>query len=317
MILADKIIELRKKQGWSQEELAEMVNVSRQSVSKWEGAQSIPEMDKIIKLSEIFSVSTDFLLKEDIELEKPSVSSTDSKVRTVSLEQANKYIDITEQNSKSISLGVFLCIIAPIGLLLAEPLAKFFNMNEKINQIQTIGIILLLIMVACAVGLFIISGGRSSEFEFLQKENFETLYGVDGFVKAKKEDMEKTHILKIMSGVVVLIVSPSIIMFSTSESSVALLIFIVACAVKLIVSTSINNSILNQILQEKGYTKKDKESSNLVEKIAAVYWPSVVAIFIGYSLITQDWGNSWIIWPVAALLFTALAAGITTFKQIK
>ena len=45
MILADKIMTLRKKTGWSQEELAAQLNVSRQSVSKWEGAQSIPDMD--------------------------------------------------------------------------------------------------------------------------------------------------------------------------------------------------------------------------------------------------------------------------------
>ena len=64
MILADKIIELRKKNGLSQEELAEKLNVSRQSISKWEGAQSIPDMNKILKLSDLYSVSTDYLLKD-------------------------------------------------------------------------------------------------------------------------------------------------------------------------------------------------------------------------------------------------------------
>ncbi|MEE1032652.1 MAG: helix-turn-helix transcriptional regulator, partial [Ruminococcus sp.] len=59
MILAEKIITLRKKNGWSQEELAEKMNVSRQSVSKWEGAQSVPDLNKILMLSEIFGVSTD------------------------------------------------------------------------------------------------------------------------------------------------------------------------------------------------------------------------------------------------------------------
>ena len=49
MILADKIITLRKKAGWSQEELAERLNVSRQSVSKWESAQSMPDNDKILQ----------------------------------------------------------------------------------------------------------------------------------------------------------------------------------------------------------------------------------------------------------------------------
>lgn len=62
MILADKIINLRKKAGWSQEDLAEKLGVSRQSVSKWEGAQSVPDMDKVLRLSRIFGVSTDYLL---------------------------------------------------------------------------------------------------------------------------------------------------------------------------------------------------------------------------------------------------------------
>ena len=72
MILADKIINLRKKNGWSQEELAERLGVSRQSVSKYEGAQSVPDLDKILKLSEIFGVTTDYLIKDDIEEEQYS-----------------------------------------------------------------------------------------------------------------------------------------------------------------------------------------------------------------------------------------------------
>lgn len=70
MILADKIIRLRKKNGWSQEELAERLKVSRQSVSKWEGAQSVPDLDKILQLSKIFGVSIDYLLKEEFEEEE-------------------------------------------------------------------------------------------------------------------------------------------------------------------------------------------------------------------------------------------------------
>ena len=62
MIFADKVVQLRKKSGWSQEELAEKLNVTRQSVSKWEGAQSIPDLEKILQLAQIFGVSTDYLL---------------------------------------------------------------------------------------------------------------------------------------------------------------------------------------------------------------------------------------------------------------
>ena len=66
MIFADKLIALRKKSGWSQEELAEKLGVTRQSVSKWEGAQSVPDIDKILQLSRLFGVTTDYLLKDEL-----------------------------------------------------------------------------------------------------------------------------------------------------------------------------------------------------------------------------------------------------------
>ena len=70
MILADKIIRLRKKNGWSQEELADKMNVSRQAVSKWESAQTIPDLEKILQLGTLFGVTTDYLLKDEIEEEE-------------------------------------------------------------------------------------------------------------------------------------------------------------------------------------------------------------------------------------------------------
>ena len=63
MTLADRILELRKQKGYSQEELADRLGVSRQAVSKWESEQSTPDMDKIILMSDLFEVTTDYLLK--------------------------------------------------------------------------------------------------------------------------------------------------------------------------------------------------------------------------------------------------------------
>lgn len=70
MLLADKIVTLRKRAGWSQEELAAQLGVSRQSVSKWEGAQSVPDMDKVVQMSRLFGVTTDFLLKDELSEEE-------------------------------------------------------------------------------------------------------------------------------------------------------------------------------------------------------------------------------------------------------
>ena len=72
MIFADKLISLRKKNGWSQEELAEKMNVSRQAVSKWEAAQTTPDLERILQLSKLFGVTTDFLLKDELSEEEPA-----------------------------------------------------------------------------------------------------------------------------------------------------------------------------------------------------------------------------------------------------
>jgi transcriptional regulator with XRE-family HTH domain len=67
----EKLLELRKKEGLSQEELADKVDVSRQTVSKWEAGQTTPEMEKLIRLSEIFKVSVDELAGKEIKKEEP------------------------------------------------------------------------------------------------------------------------------------------------------------------------------------------------------------------------------------------------------
>ena len=62
MTLGEKIVSLRNKVGISQEQLAEKINVSRQSVSKWEMDQALPQIDKVLQLCELFDISTDDLL---------------------------------------------------------------------------------------------------------------------------------------------------------------------------------------------------------------------------------------------------------------
>ena len=66
MLLADKIVTLRKRAGWSQEELAAQLGVSRQSVSKWEAGESYPDIEKCIRLAKLYNVSLDALVNKSI-----------------------------------------------------------------------------------------------------------------------------------------------------------------------------------------------------------------------------------------------------------
>ena len=78
MKLSEKIINLRKSKGWSQEELAEKLNISRQSISRWENETALPDGYNIVQLSELFDVTADYLLKEDCVLINETVFSEES-----------------------------------------------------------------------------------------------------------------------------------------------------------------------------------------------------------------------------------------------
>ena len=76
MTMGEKILHMRKARGWSQEELAERMNVSRQAVSRWESGAAKPDADKIIGLCDLFGVSADYLLREDYAGEHPMASAS-------------------------------------------------------------------------------------------------------------------------------------------------------------------------------------------------------------------------------------------------
>ncbi len=70
MKLPDKIIELRKAHGWSQEDFAEKLDVSRQAVSRWENGTALPDAQNVLHMSKLFNVTTDYLLNDDYESDK-------------------------------------------------------------------------------------------------------------------------------------------------------------------------------------------------------------------------------------------------------
>lgn len=69
MKLADKLIMLRKEKGWSQEEFAEKLDVSRQAISRWENGTALPDAQNILQISKLFNLSADYLLNDDYERE--------------------------------------------------------------------------------------------------------------------------------------------------------------------------------------------------------------------------------------------------------
>lgn len=317
MILADKIMENRKKNGWSQEELAEKLGVSRQSVSKWESAQAVPDMKKILQLSEVFGVTTDYLLKDEIE-ELPALESApvdnglEETVRSVSMEEADAFLKSNELAARRVSTGVMMCILSPVMVILLGGLAEaeYIPMSEESGGL--IGIVILLLVIAAAVGIFVREGMRGKKYEYLESVDIETEYGVSGMVKEHRDTYAETHSRLLITGIMLCIVSsvPLMIVQITKYSnntdwlpvvSVALLLAMCAVGVKLIVLTCMRQGGFDRLLEEGDYTRLDKKAG----KYDGIYWALATAVYLCWSFVTMRWEFTWIVWPVAGVLFAA------------
>lgn len=321
MKLADKIIEERKKNGWSQEELAEQLDVSRQSVSKWESAQSVPDLNRILQMADLFGVSTDYLLKDELEDRQEydgykETSDSVRNVRKVSMEEAVAYLKQAEENAPLIALGVSLCIVSPIPLIVLSGLAGSRIVGISENAAGGIGVVVLLLLVACAVFLFVRQGNRSKQFEYLETEEIETAYGVTGLVREKKNEFSGKYAAAISIGVVLCILSsvPLLLSAFLTEKEyvivamVGVLLFIVAVAVNMFVRVCTINGSYDRLLQEGDYTREQKKASRKIGLIGEIYWGIMVAIYLGVSFVTMRWDLTWIIWPVAGVLFGAVTS---------
>ena len=327
MIFADKLMDLRKKNGWSQEELAERLGVSRQAVSKWEGAQSVPDLSKVIAMADLFGVSTDYLLKDEIESDTlvPAQGETcagDTEVRWVSMEESNDFLDVTRWASGRIALGVLLCILSPIPMILLSLLGEQKRIPLSGDQGGIAGLILLMLMVAAAVFLFVTSGLRLSRYEYLEKEAIDTEYGVTGMVKERKAAFERTFTTGLTAGIVLCVLSviPILVgIFSQNDllAGIGICVMLAMCAagVWLIVRVCVEWGGYQKLLEEGDYARKTK----LTPKgwLTGAYWSLVTAGYLAYSFWTKDWARSWIVWPVAGVLSAVIAQierGITRNK---
>ncbi len=316
MIFADKLIELRKKNGWSQEELAEKLDVTRQSVSKWEGAQSIPELAKILQLAQLFGVTTDYLLRDEIETpETAEAEDWDAPtLRRVTMEQADAFLRVKRETGKWVALGVALCILSPVCLILLVAASETGRLPISENVAGGVGMIVLLLMVTLAVAISLLCGSRTKPYEFLEHEPFETEYGVTGMVRERQRKYQDTYTRCKVFGVCVCILAVvplfAGIIFSEETfflcTMLCLMLALLSAGVAALTVGGINWASMEKLLEEGDYTRGKKREHVSLAPISAAYWMLATALYL-ILLLSADsrgaWGGSWIVWPIAGVLF--------------
>lgn len=181
MSLGENLQFLRKRENITQEQLAEMLEVSRQSVSKWESDTTFPEMDKLLQISGIFHCTLDDLVQKNLSSQY--------------VEDKAHYDDFQNRNSIRITIGVSLILF---GMTLMVFLSTIFS---EVNQIEELSSMIFFIFIAVAVALFIISGLQSDHFS--QKNPFiENFYSEE-----EKEKFHQKFTIMITTGVVLIFIA--------------------------------------------------------------------------------------------------------------
>lgn len=326
MILADKIVTLRKRAGWSQEELAAQLGVSRQSVSKWEGAQSVPDMQKVVQMSRLFGVTTDYLLKEELGEPEPAPAESDAPLRRVTMEQAADYLAQRQAAAPKLALATLLCVLSPVALLLLAALSDRPGAALSENAAAGIGLCVLLVLVAAAVAVFITCAAQVKAYAFLESEPFETAYGVTGMVRGQRAAFAPRHTRGKVVGTVLCILSavPLFIAVCLDGSdllyvgAVCLLLVLAGVGSAVFVSGGVYWAAMDRLLEEGDYVRPRKRQNGVVGAISSIYWLTVTAAYLLWTF--GPWWDAqpqdtWILWVVAGVLYGAVMALVRGIRK--
>ncbi len=236
-------------------------------------------------------------------------------IPVVTYEEAQNYIEAAKEAMPKISLGILFCIISPVILLLLLGLSELNMVSIKEDLLVAVGLVALIISVAVGVSYIIRSSSKLEKYENLKYDLFEVDYKTEQMVRSILTEDEQSYrssvntsiILYILSALPVIVIPLVFEADGLSVLSVIITLLIVAFSTYNLVSKSAVNNACSILLQQGDYSIKNK--SNKTSKIVSkVYWCIIVAIYLGYSFTTYNWAISWIIWPVAGILFGAIKA---------
>lgn len=327
MILADKIIRLRKKAGWSQEELAEQLGVTRQSVSKWEGAQSVPDIEKILQMSRIFGVTTDYLLKDEVDSESKEVETlatveemTDTPLRRITLEEATEYLKFRKKAAPKMALATAMCVLSPVTLIALSSLSEYSSLGIRDNVAAGIGLCVLLVLVAAGVGLFLYCAFQVKAYEYLDTEPFDRADGVERMVREEMAAYQLFYAKCNIIGTLLCILAalPTFVALALNIQApwflpICVLLTLVAVACFAFVYGGTYQNAMKRLLEEGDYTRTSKAQSKVIGAVSGCYWLVVTAIFLFYTFGPNGNGQpqySWFIWAVAGVLFGAVVVAV-------
>lgn len=256
-------------------------------------------------------------LAAELGIEETVAGSNEAEGIHVTLEEAKQYC--REQAKAGVHYGIasMLCVLSPMLLILMGGLQEVYGWSDGI--VAAGGLVPMLLIIACAVAIFIITGISMGNYDKYEKEELFLDYATRQFVEAQREAGKLTFALQIALGVFLCIVAvvPLLIVGSMELTSdmpsvlcVLVMLAIISVAVFFFVSAGTKSDAYHVLLQEEEYRAERKRKGSPIQIFDSIYWPVVTMIYLVWSFITMQWHITWIIWPVAGVLNGAIEAVI-------
>lgn len=220
-------------------------------------------------------------------------------------QEVEEFLEDRKVYGKKIAFGVLICIIAVVPLML---LIGFQPVSEEFSTAAGVGI--LFVMIAFAVSIFVPEGMKMSKYSDFEYKDIEMTSLKKTQVEKEEGRYQDTYRRKLSVGIPLCVIAVLPVIFTSilmeeNESllmmAVALLLILVAIGVRMIVEGSIINDSYSIILQKGEYS--NKRVNNLLESIGGVYWTIALIIFLFWSFTTWDWHMTWIVWPIAGVVY--------------
>lgn len=307
MTLSDKIMTLRRQKGWSQEELADRLGVSRQAVSKWESGTAQPELGKVTELARLLGVRVDDLLSD----EAPLTPDADIPAeRHVTPEEATTYLSLVRRVAWPMSLAVMFLIFSPITLILLAGGSEYIAALTE-EAAAAIGVGVLLCIIAAAVPVLVVCGMRLSAYDWMEREPLHLPPALREEIAAAREKFApvfRTTTAVLVSLFILSVVPLALIGALYGEGmpvlvGVGVLLFLCGIGVCLVMRVALVQGGYDRLLQLDEFSPERKRGNARAETVGAIYWCSVTAIYLAISFLTDRWDRSWIVWPVAGVLY--------------
>lgn len=247
----------------------------------------------------------------------------------LSQSSVQEFLTARKRSSTFIATGVMLCIFSPITLLLLISLTKLGTLTSSINFATGIGVIAILVLVAIAAACFIAGNYWLKVNENYEYEDCNLSEELHKKILKESRDYENKHCIFKIIGIGFCILSAIPLMsgalftdalsnsrlddFMTGLSSIT--IFLVGIGVFFLVKTNIVHDSFNIILQIDDYTTEKKASKKVIEKYTSIYWMIIAFIYLTYSFLSNNWQQSWVIWPLAGVAYGIFEAILSLKKK--